>query len=263
MRKRNNVTIADVEKLFERMSPSLLKLLDREDCLHMGFHETTDLVATEVGIDKSKYVLDVYSGLGSSPIYIASKYKCKVVGLDITVKSIEYAKEKGVDDLVEFHVGNALDMPFPANHFDAAFSEGSLCHVGDKGKVVEETARVLKPGERFCFTDFIWSGEGEISDEFLSEVCAPMKWPYLESFDGYKEHFKQNGLILITTRNRNDVMQDHYKKFLDSLHSKMEHLIKALGQEGYDWLLRTVETAQKHGEIGNMESWLITVRKPL
>lgn len=265
MRKGIDVTVADNIKLWEQVSQFTTESCG-EDCLHAGFRETTDLVASEIGIDKSKYVLDVCSGLGGSAMYLASKYGCKVVGIDITEKSVEYAKkkaeEKGVDSLVEFHLGNALDMPFPANHFDAAFSEDAPCHVTDKGKVIDETARVLKPGGLFCFTDYVWPDGVEVTDEMLNEICVPWCWPYLETADGYIEYFKQQGLRLVAAKDRTDFLKRHSREQRSSLPSKKEHIVKTYGQEAYDKSVRGQETFLKHVEMGNLQYWLFTARKP-
>lgn len=265
MRKQIDVTVADNIRMWEQTSQFWAAFCG-EDCLHAGFHDTTDLVAEETGIDEFKYVLDVCSGLGGSSMYLASKYGCKLVGLDITASSIEYAKNKakanGVDSLVEFHVGNALDMPFRANQFDAAYSEDALCHVTDKRKVIDEAVRVLRPGGLFCFTDFTWAGDGEISDEFLNEVCAPMSWPYLETADSFREHFKESGLEVVSAKDRTDFLKATQKEQAGSPPDNMEQIIETYGQEALDGSIEFNKNFLKHIETGNTGYWLFTVRKP-
>ena len=62
-------------------------------------------------IDEGKYVLDVGCGVGLTPCYIAKRYGCRVVGVDISEKMIdrsnERAKREGVEDRVEFRVADA------------------------------------------------------------------------------------------------------------------------------------------------------------
>ena len=57
--------------------------------------------------------------------------------------------------LVRHVRGDAQALPFRARAFDAAVSQEGLLHVPDKAAVLAECARVLKPGARIAFTDWI------------------------------------------------------------------------------------------------------------
>jgi len=57
-------------------------------------------------------------GIGVGSTYIAKKYNCHVVGVDISEKMIEWscqrAREECVEDKVEFRVADVLEPPFEA-----------------------------------------------------------------------------------------------------------------------------------------------------
>lgn len=65
----------------------------------------------------------------------------KIVGIDISEKSIEVAKKSYPD--LEFYVGDMLNLPFKDNEFDFIFSSLAISHVEDKDKVFKELYRVL------------------------------------------------------------------------------------------------------------------------
>ncbi|MBV5325011.1 MAG: class I SAM-dependent methyltransferase, partial [Rhodospirillaceae bacterium] len=78
---------------------------------------------------------------------------CRVTGIDLTPDFVAVAQTLtqrcGLADLVSFHLGSALALPFGVGSFDAA----TLIHVGmnieDKASLFAEARRVLKPGGRF------------------------------------------------------------------------------------------------------------------
>ncbi|GAB7192414.1 class I SAM-dependent methyltransferase [Kineococcus sp. NUM-3379] len=49
--------------------------------------------------------------------------------------------------------GDARDLPFPDDRFDAALSTWTLCGIPDPDRVLREVARVLKPGATLRFVE--------------------------------------------------------------------------------------------------------------
>lgn len=111
-------------------------------------------------IDKGSYVLDVGCGVGVTPCYVAKRYGCRVVGVDIRDRMIdrsnERAKREGVEDRVEFRVADAQDLPFEDDLFDAVICESVLAMVPDKPKAMQEYVRVTKPGGFVGLNESTW-----------------------------------------------------------------------------------------------------------
>jgi ubiquinone/menaquinone biosynthesis C-methylase UbiE len=78
-------------------------------------------------------------------------------GMDISQDMIEIARrnaaEYGLTDRVKYVKGDAQKMPFESNYFDAVFTNGSLHEWSHPEKIMDEIARVLKPGGRYCISD--------------------------------------------------------------------------------------------------------------
>jgi ubiquinone/menaquinone biosynthesis C-methylase UbiE len=78
-------------------------------------------------------------------------------GLDISEDMIAIAernaREYGLTDRVKYVRGDARKMPFESEYFDAVFSNGSLHEWADPEEILNEIARVLKPGGRYCVSD--------------------------------------------------------------------------------------------------------------
>ena len=127
---------------------------------HIGGVKATEEMVELCHIGEGSYVLDVGCGAGVTPSFIAKKYGCKVVGVDISEgmiqKSQERAKREGVADRVEFRVADAQDLPFEDDLFDAVITESVTAFPEDKQKAVDEYARVTKPGGYVGLNESTW-----------------------------------------------------------------------------------------------------------
>jgi len=127
---------------------------------HIGGLEATGALVQLCHIGRGKYVLDVGSGVGVTPCFLARKYGCRVMGVDISPRMVERSKERAkrekVSDRVEFRVADAQDLPFEDATFDAVITESVTAFPEDKQKAVNEYARVTKPGGYVGLNESVW-----------------------------------------------------------------------------------------------------------
>lgn len=146
--------------------------------LHPGGFNATMKLADECKIGGESRVLDIACGKGTSAIFLAQKYGCRVEGLDISGDLIkearEFARQKGVDDAVSFRVGDALDLPYSENEFDVSVSQAMLILVSDKRKALQEAKRVVKPGGYAGWLELSWKEhpDKEFMEAVSYEICA-------------------------------------------------------------------------------------------
>jgi len=111
-------------------------------------------------IGDGKYMLDVGCGAGVTPCFIAKRYRCRVVGVDISDAMIERSKERaqreGLADRVEFRVADAQDLPFEDELFYAVITESVTAFPEDKHRAVDEYARVTKSGGYVGLNESTW-----------------------------------------------------------------------------------------------------------
>ena len=97
---------------------------------------------------QNKKVLDYGCGNGIHSIFPAKMGAEKVIGIDLSEKSLEVAKSRikkeGLEGKVEFIPMDCEKMEFPDNFFDIIFDGGTFSSLDFK-KTLPELARVLKP----------------------------------------------------------------------------------------------------------------------
>jgi SAM-dependent methyltransferase len=146
----------------EGLTEEILKDYDED---HFGGLEAVDVLAEKAGITSGTRVLDVCSGMGGPARYLVHRLGCRVTGLDITPSRHESAMRLtrlvGLDQLVDFRLDNALDMPFADAAFDVVIGQEAFAHVPDKPRLIAECARVVKPGGIVAFTDILRQGRLE------------------------------------------------------------------------------------------------------
>jgi arsenite methyltransferase len=130
---------------------------------HMGGFEATRELLSLCHIEGAQEVLDVGCGIGVGPAHIAKDYGCRVVGVDISEKMIEWSKQRarreGVQDRVELRTADVLDLPFAADRFDVVICESVLAFVEDKARAIGECIRVTKPGGYVGLNEAVWLEE--------------------------------------------------------------------------------------------------------
>jgi len=127
---------------------------------HLGGAEATDELVQLCHIGDGAQVLDVGCGAGVTPVYLAKRHGCRVVGVDISEGMIERSRERaareGAADTTEFRVADAQDLPFEDGLFDAVITESVTAFPEDKQKAVDEYARVTKPGGYVGLNESTW-----------------------------------------------------------------------------------------------------------
>lgn len=127
--------------------------------LHPGGIEKTDEMARACKIGKDKKILDIGSGKGVTACYLAKKYGCNVLGIDLSERMIKYgrkiAEKKGLTEKVQFIKLDAHELPFENNTFDIVLAECATVLM-DKNKVFSEFIRVTKSGGYVGDLEMIW-----------------------------------------------------------------------------------------------------------
>lgn len=92
-------------------------------------------------------VLDIATGTGDLAFEVAhQRYGADIYGLDISNEMLEVARRRPGGENITWQTGDAMDLPYEDETFDAVTHGYLLRNVSDIAKTLEEQFRVLKPG---------------------------------------------------------------------------------------------------------------------
>lgn len=101
---------------------------------------------------EGKKVLDLGCGYGWHCIYAVEHGAASVIGVDISQKMLEVAKEKTQYNNVEYIRCAIEDIEFPAESFDIVISSLALHYVEFFEPIAKKVREILKPDGSFIFS---------------------------------------------------------------------------------------------------------------
>ncbi len=104
-------------------------------------------------IPKQSTILDIGCGGGFLTNALAEAGHT-VSGIDLSIESLRIAAETDATGTVNYSKADAYDLCFEKQSFDVVCAMDLLEHVGKPEKVIQEAARVLRPGGQFFFHTF-------------------------------------------------------------------------------------------------------------
>jgi SAM-dependent methyltransferase len=135
---------------------------------------------------------------------------------------------------------------------DVVWGQEAWCYVTDKNRLIQEAHRVLKPGGKIAFTD--WIITGEISKAELEPLYDTMAFPYMETFKGYQELLKQNGFKVLEALDQTEEYAKCFDEYYDKVHVELKPtILENFGQDLFDFASNLVtiwRKAAKEHKVG-------------
>lgn len=110
-------------------------------------------------LDAGSRVLDVACGNGNASLAAAHRF-CRVTGLDYVPSLLARATERAAAERldIDFVEGDAEQLPFPGESFDAVLSTFGVMFAPDQERAAREMTRVVKRGGKIALAN--WTPEG-------------------------------------------------------------------------------------------------------
>lgn len=155
-------------------------------------------VMAEAGqIRPGELVLDAGCGVGGSSIFLASSVGCQVIGVTLSEKQVEKAKQnatrRNVQDSVVFNVMDYCHTGFPDNSFDVVWGCESICYADSKEHFIKEAFRILKPGGRLIIADGFVTKYENNQHPIIRQWLSGWQVNYLETIERFCGFMQQTG----------------------------------------------------------------------
>jgi arsenite methyltransferase len=132
------------------------------ESFHPGGLQLTERLGVRLGLDQHCRVLDVAAGKGTSALFLAERFGCRVTGVDLSPRNVleanQAAAARGLAARVSFECADAEQLPYAHGSFDAVICECAFCTFPDKPAAAQEFARVLRGGGRVGLSDLTRRG---------------------------------------------------------------------------------------------------------
>jgi len=185
---------------------------------NIGGVSSIDRLAELCQLNNESKILVVGCGTGGNSCYLANKYGCQIVGIDIAKHMIEHAQERAktlqLTDRVTFQVGDAYNLEFPDNSFDIVLTV-FVSQFLDLHRAFPGFLRALRPGGYLGINEMYRADEVpeealtrvEEGEEVFREITElPFK---LRSPSIWREAFKTSGF--------RDVLIEEYSNIQQSI----------------------------------------------
>lgn len=198
---------AGLDQLMDDATKSPIDLLAAVDEFHMGGRLATKALADALRLGSASNVLDIGCGLGGTARYLATTFGCRVTGIDLTPEYVsvgqELNKKVDLEAQINLSVASATDMSFA----DAEFDRACMLHVGmnidDKQKLMQQAARVVRPGGYFGIYDVMRTGD--------QPIIFPVAWSddentsFVSTVGAYTEALESEGFEIVSVADKRDV----------------------------------------------------------
>jgi glycine/sarcosine/dimethylglycine N-methyltransferase len=168
---------------------------NEEEDIAAASKRTVEHMAGKVNLSEDSVVMDLGAGYGGSARYLASTFGCRVIALNLSEvenqRDREMNAERGLADRIEVIDASFEEIPYPDNSVDVVWSQDAFLHSGQRGKVLDEVARVLKPGGQLIFTDPMATDDADA--EALQPILERIHLETLGSPGWYAKALRERG----------------------------------------------------------------------
>ena len=232
MKSTTGIDLNTVQGVYNGPEGDLWELVMGEQ-IHIGGFASSMALAEKAGIGEGMNGVDLCCCNGAGMRFlIRFRNVASMQGVDATETVIGRGKERcaaeGTTDKTTFHLKDVLETGLPEGAADFVWGEDAWCYVTDKEKLVNEAARIVKSGGTIAFTDWV-EGPAGLSDEEAERFMKFMKFPNIQTIDGYKGLLEAAGCE-VTVAEDTEQFGPHVDLYLDMLNKQLTYdALKIIG----------------------------------
>lgn len=234
-----------------------------DDSIFEASRRTVKKILSMLTLNKSSRVLDVGSGYGGPARYLVKSIGCRVDCLNISEVQIERThrlnQQHGMADKIQVIEGSFEEMPIENAQYDVVMSQDAILHSGNRHKVLEEIARVLKPGGEFIFTDPMQSDD--CPPGVLTPVLERIHLASMGSLGFYTKTAVEVGLETLEVLEMTDQLIIHYRRVFEEIDRCYNELLKVCSKDYLDRMKVGLKHWIESGQKGYLAWGILHFRK--
>jgi ubiquinone/menaquinone biosynthesis C-methylase UbiE len=225
MQTLEGIGLADVQAVYDGAEGDLWELVMGEQ-IHIGGLSSSSELAEKAGIAEGSEGVDLCCCNGAGMRFLVRfRNVAHMTGVDVTERIVERGRQRtsdeGLSDRIDFVLRDATDTGLPDAGADFVWGEDAWCYVGDKQKLVGEAARLVRPGGRIAFTDWV-VGATPMSEEEAERYLRFMKFPNVLSIDDYRTLLGNSGCTVEAAEDTGK-FPSHVDLYLDMLNKQLTY----------------------------------------
>lgn len=227
----------------------------------LSLEAATDLhierLAQQIHPTPHSVLLDVGCGNGYTAIWLAQRYQCHVVGVDLSTTNIKHAQNllaqqpDSLQKKVSFVCVSMMDAQFEPCHFSHIWSNAALYHVhaADMLALFQQFNRFLQADGVILF-DTLISPNGDVDTHVREWVCDRFHLETLHTRETYFNAMQQSGIVV-----------KRWEDITQHLRTTYERVSENAQNMEYPRLAKAYRESAKTTERGTLGWILVEARK--
>jgi SAM-dependent methyltransferase len=226
------IGLADVQAVYDGPEGDLWELVMGEQ-IHIGGLSSSMELADHAGIAEGSNGVDLCCCNGAGMRFLVRfRNVGHMNGVDVTERVVERGRrrtdDEGLSDRIDFLVGDATDTGLADAGADFVWGEDAWCYVEDKPALIAEAARIVRPGGKIAFTDWV-AGPEPMADAEAGRYLRFMKFPNVLDLDDYKSLLQGCGCRVDTAEDTGR-FPSHVDLYLEMLNMQLTYdALKIIG----------------------------------
>ena len=247
------------------------------DDIHVGIYEsqgediaqasrrTVERMAALAEMRPGMRVADLGAGYGGSARYLVERHGAAHVDcVNISETQNRLNREKtdaaGLNDRVAVIHGSFDDVPADDDSYDLVWSQDAFLHGADRDRIMEECARVTKPGGRIIFSDIMQAPDAPADK--MQPVYDRIVLPSLGSIEFYDREAERLGLVPGPRAEMGQQLANHYGRVREELMARREELDGVVSADYTDKMIDGLALWVEGGREGWLTWGILSYDKP-
>ncbi len=199
MRTLNEIQLTDVQSVYSGPEGDLWELVMGQQ-IHVGGLVSSMALAGQARIAAGTRGVDLCCCNGAGVRFLLRfREVAHMTGVDATPAVLDRARARTTPadfaDRADWVLADVCSTGLGGASADFVWGEDAWCYVADKPALIREAARLLKPGGRVAFTDWV-EGPGGLGEAEAGRFMRFMKFPSFARLEDYAGLLGDNGLIV-------------------------------------------------------------------